>query len=401
MAKYRQIHTSFWQDSFVMELTPEEKYFFVYLMTNSKTTQCGIYEIPLRVIEMETGYNRETVDKLINRFEEYGKIIYSKETKEVCIINWMKYNFIDSYKVKACIEREIEQVKNKSLLGSIKGLSKVKISKIDDLIPATINKRQAVWVRDRGLCQYTQKEISSNEVYEVDHIIPDSRNGSSRYENLVATFREINLKKSDCTPEECGLPVPTPNPYHGKTAISDLVKNPDLLNKFNRLFGKEYFVDNGQLFSGKSNIESILNQYSRREEEKEEELNTNSSQSEIDRKPIINNEVSSINSNKKNSVESKAKREDVFNKWWSLYDKKVNKKKCLALFLKLKEADIESMRKHTPKYVKMTEKKFRKDPERYLRLEAWNDEIVGDAKKQTVTPTPSFMTVDDYNKLYE
>ena len=52
-------------------------------MTNSKTSQCGIYELSYRVIELETGYNRETVEKLLNRFVEYGKIKYSKNTKEL------------------------------------------------------------------------------------------------------------------------------------------------------------------------------------------------------------------------------------------------------------------------------------------------------------------------------
>ena len=43
MAAYRHIHIDYWQDSFVLDLTPEEKYFYIYLMTNSKTTQCGDY----------------------------------------------------------------------------------------------------------------------------------------------------------------------------------------------------------------------------------------------------------------------------------------------------------------------------------------------------------------------
>ncbi|TKI91171.1 replication protein, partial [Bacillus wiedmannii] len=38
MAVYRPVHVSFWQDSFVLDLTPEEKYFYLYLMTNSKTS---------------------------------------------------------------------------------------------------------------------------------------------------------------------------------------------------------------------------------------------------------------------------------------------------------------------------------------------------------------------------
>ncbi|PIJ99954.1 DnaD domain protein [Lysinibacillus sphaericus] len=112
MAKFRHVHTTFWDDGFVLDLTPEEKYFYLYLMTNGNTTQCGIYELPYRVIEMHTGYNRETVQKLLQRFFEYGKISYNELTKEIMLINWAKYNFINSPKVKKCIEKELLAVKH-------------------------------------------------------------------------------------------------------------------------------------------------------------------------------------------------------------------------------------------------------------------------------------------------
>lgn len=119
MAIYRQIQTSFWQDGFVMELTPEEKYFYFYLMTNQKTTQCGIFEIPRLIIEAETGYNEETVNKLIKRFEDYGKILYCKETKEIMIVNWIKYNFINSKNTMLCINKELKRVKNKDFVNRL------------------------------------------------------------------------------------------------------------------------------------------------------------------------------------------------------------------------------------------------------------------------------------------
>ena len=112
MAVYRQIQVSFWEDTFVLDLTPEEKYFYIYLMTNSKTKQCGVYEIPKRVMELETGYNRETVDKLIKRFVEYGKIDYCEETKELLLRNWLKYNSFKSPKVLQCILSEVAKIKH-------------------------------------------------------------------------------------------------------------------------------------------------------------------------------------------------------------------------------------------------------------------------------------------------
>jgi len=118
MARYRQVETAFWNDGFVLKLTPEEKYFYLYLLTNPHTTQCGIYELPERMAEVETGYNRETVEKLRDRFiNKYKKIRYSPSTEEYCVINWLKYNSLKSPKVKACIEKELLAVKDRSLIG--------------------------------------------------------------------------------------------------------------------------------------------------------------------------------------------------------------------------------------------------------------------------------------------
>lgn len=119
MAIYRQIQTLYWQDGFVAELTPEEKYFYFYLLTNPRTTQCGIFEINIRIMEAETGYNRETLEKLIKRFEEYRKIIYCKETREIMIVNWIKYNFINSRNTMLCINKELKEVKNKSFVNML------------------------------------------------------------------------------------------------------------------------------------------------------------------------------------------------------------------------------------------------------------------------------------------
>ncbi|WP_416825185.1 DnaD domain-containing protein [Ectobacillus polymachus] len=113
MAVYRLVRVNFWQDDFVLDLTPEERHFYLYLLTCSKTTQCGIYTLPARVVELETGYNGETVDKLLQRFIDYGKIMYDAETTEVYILNWVRYNSITNVNVEKCVLRELKTVKNK------------------------------------------------------------------------------------------------------------------------------------------------------------------------------------------------------------------------------------------------------------------------------------------------
>lgn len=116
MAVYRNVQVNFWQDEFILDLTPEERYFYIYLLTGTKTKQCGIYVLPKRVAELETGYSMETVEKLLSRFVEYGKILYDAETKELYIMNWLNYNPILNTNVEKCVLRELKTVKNKEFI---------------------------------------------------------------------------------------------------------------------------------------------------------------------------------------------------------------------------------------------------------------------------------------------
>ncbi|MDM5463165.1 MULTISPECIES: DnaD domain-containing protein [Bacillus cereus group] len=116
MAVYRNVQVNFWQDEFILDLTPEERYFYIYLLTGTKTKQCGIYILPKRLAELETGYSMETVEKLLNRFVEYGKILYDAETKELFIINWLHYNPILNTNVEKCVLRELKTVKSNEFI---------------------------------------------------------------------------------------------------------------------------------------------------------------------------------------------------------------------------------------------------------------------------------------------
>lgn len=118
MALYRPIKINFWTDGDMMDYTPEEKYFYLYLLTNPNTSACGIYELPRRKIRNETGYNEETVDKLLKRFIEYGKIMYSPENKEIYIINWLKHNPPANKNFKRCIANELNKVKTEEFYNS-------------------------------------------------------------------------------------------------------------------------------------------------------------------------------------------------------------------------------------------------------------------------------------------
>ena len=114
MAIYRNIQMSFWTDSKIIDdFTPDERYFYLYLMTNPHTNLAGCYEISTKHMADETGYTREKVDKLLEKLSKnHGVIRYSKETKEILLIKWHKYNWTQSDKFRKLLSKEIENVKN-------------------------------------------------------------------------------------------------------------------------------------------------------------------------------------------------------------------------------------------------------------------------------------------------
>ena len=122
MAIFRKIHTSFWSDSFISDLDKDKKMFYLYLLTNERTTQCGIYEITKRQIAFDLGCSIDTVSKLLKYFVSEKKIKYNEQTNEIAIKNWAKYNGSTSPKVKSCIDKELKTIKDTILIQYIYGI---------------------------------------------------------------------------------------------------------------------------------------------------------------------------------------------------------------------------------------------------------------------------------------
>lgn len=85
--KRRYINTKFWNDNYVSELDPIEKLLFIYFLTNEHTNISGVYEIPLKVVAMETGIDKDMVTKTIPRFKE--KMVYVRGF--IVIKNFLKH----------------------------------------------------------------------------------------------------------------------------------------------------------------------------------------------------------------------------------------------------------------------------------------------------------------------
>jgi len=108
----RNIQSAFWNDEKVAEFGTEDKLFFLYLLTNANTKQVGVYKVSPRQMSYESGLAPEVIETLMKRFEsEYKLIQYDASSREICILNWGKFNFKKGGKpVEDLIKKELREV---------------------------------------------------------------------------------------------------------------------------------------------------------------------------------------------------------------------------------------------------------------------------------------------------
>ena len=128
MAIYRYIHTCFWEDDKVVdEMDLKDKFFYLYLLTNGRVKQCGCYDISWKKITFETTLSKKEIEIMLKKFEnKYNLIKYDEKTKEILLLNFYKYNWTSSPKVKSCIEKELKEIKAKSFIEYIKKMIQYK-----------------------------------------------------------------------------------------------------------------------------------------------------------------------------------------------------------------------------------------------------------------------------------
>lgn len=116
MGLSRVVSSNFWTDEKVESFTPEERYFMLFLLTNPHVRLLGIYHITIKQMSFFTGYDYETINKLIKRFEkDYDLIRYVDN--EIAIKNFLKHSIVKGGKpVQDSIEADIKNTKNKKLI---------------------------------------------------------------------------------------------------------------------------------------------------------------------------------------------------------------------------------------------------------------------------------------------
>lgn len=125
--KTRIIHTQFWDDSYILKLSPKEKLLFVFYFTNSKCGQTPYYEISSEVTKLVTGLSLKEINDYKTRFQADRKYIFVDDW--VYIVNAEKYQNYKGEKNEKAYDNEYllipQQIKEKvnTLLKEIDSVS--------------------------------------------------------------------------------------------------------------------------------------------------------------------------------------------------------------------------------------------------------------------------------------
>ena len=88
---YRTICTELWTDPKVKALPPDSKLLFLYLITNPHTHLSGIYYLPTRTMEHETGLSRRGIDGALMGLMESKQVIYDTTHEQIFVIHMFAY----------------------------------------------------------------------------------------------------------------------------------------------------------------------------------------------------------------------------------------------------------------------------------------------------------------------
>lgn len=135
MAICRPVCTDFWLNEKVYgKFSKNDKLVFVYLLTNQRTEQLGIFKLPINIMAIELEMPQEEIEVSIKNLENAGVIMYSYSTYEVAILNYNKYNiFRGGNATESCYNDMHKKVKDINLVKAV--YDKMLVASKDDKRP--------------------------------------------------------------------------------------------------------------------------------------------------------------------------------------------------------------------------------------------------------------------------
>lgn len=186
MAK-RAIDTCLWNnDDIVANFTSEDRYFWVYLLTSPHGNLCGVLKTSSKVIAREMGLHEDTIDNLLNRFENTHRAIFvDKETKEILVLNWYKFNWSKSETVKKGLLGQLESIKSANIKNLVS--DRIKLFFDGEQIPNYAQNGDTIYI------PYVYGMYTISNPLSVDN--KRDRQSLSNIDNFITTYNFSNKIK--------------------------------------------------------------------------------------------------------------------------------------------------------------------------------------------------------------
>jgi hypothetical protein len=195
VATQRYISTSFWDDPWVTSLDYEERYLYLYLLTNPLTNIAGVYKTTLRRILFDTGLSSKKVEDTFDKFSAAGKAYMIGEY--IVLPNWPKHQRVAQ---RGKILRGIRAILAELPYDVFSELERVGYHFPADDQPEKFNTRRKIskGLREKILDKYGNKcaFCGTSENLEIDHIKPVSMGGDNSEENLRVLCQSCNGKRN-------------------------------------------------------------------------------------------------------------------------------------------------------------------------------------------------------------
>lgn len=173
---------------------------------------------------MGKGSGFETLRRLHNVEEDFMRtLVLTHSYQPVKLVDWQKaVYFIITGKADMLVASEevIRSISMQIVLPKVVILRRnVRLEKRK---VKAFNKRD-VFIRDNWTCQYCDRKLSESQA-TADHVIPKSRGGANRFDNVVCACQSCNGKKANRTPAEAGMVLKTlpTKPEWGSESRADL-----------------------------------------------------------------------------------------------------------------------------------------------------------------------------------
>ena len=112
-AEYRSVQTRMWrEDEWFQSLDTDARLLFIYLFTNPSASIAGIYRLPLRTIEFESGLDKARITELLTQFSAANKAHYADGVVWVVKMRENQIPGAISPKVQVRLDKDIAAIPN-------------------------------------------------------------------------------------------------------------------------------------------------------------------------------------------------------------------------------------------------------------------------------------------------